>query len=211
MGNKSLSIISTLPYTMTTIIDSFFNDFPNVKILQVPLSKENLQGFIENGKYDLCITTERMNHSNLEWVPLFEEEIFLTVPSSFKEVEEGIIDLLGLKDDFPFIGLTERYQFRQFTDQFCKSFGFTPFYQVGVEEATMILQLVKSGRGVAFTPETAIPLQDDNIKHLKIKNGKFTRTIGLLKHYYLYPTKISQAFIEHCKNYFQKYTFENGR
>lgn len=108
MGNKSLSIISTLPYTMTTIIDSFFNDFPNVKILQVPLSKENLQGFIENGKYDLCITTERMNHSNLEWVPLFEEEIFLTVPSSFKEVEEGTIDLLGLKDDFPFIGLTER-------------------------------------------------------------------------------------------------------
>lgn len=83
--------------------------------------------------------------------------------------------------------------------------GYTPFYQVEVEEATTILQLVKNGRGAAFTPETSVHLYEDKIKHLKIENGNFTRTIGLLKHKYLYPTKISQAFIEHCINYFQEY------
>lgn len=40
-GNSSLSVISTLPDTMTNMIRSFFNVFPNVKILLVPLSNEN--------------------------------------------------------------------------------------------------------------------------------------------------------------------------
>ncbi|MFJ8063705.1 LysR family transcriptional regulator [Psychrobacillus sp. NPDC096426] len=201
-GNGNLSIVTTLPYTFSNIIDIFFNEYPHVKYQQVPLSKENLQQFIENGKYDVCITTEKIEHSNVEWVPLFEEEIFLTVPKSFKEAKTGTIDLMEL-ENISFIGLTDQYSFRQFTDQFCKTVGYTPIYQVEVEEATTILQLVKNGRGAAFTPETSVNLYEDKIKHLKIKNGKFTRTIGLLKHRYTYPTKISEAFVSHCHSYFQ--------
>ena len=170
----------------------------------MPLSKENLQQFIEYGKYDICITTEKVVHSNVEWIPLFEEEIFLTVPKSFEEAEDGEISLHEV-GNLSFIGLTDQYSFRQVTDQFCQSVGFTPGYQVEVEEATIILQLVKHGRGAAFTPETSINLYEDKIKHLKIKDGKFTRTIGLLKHRKVYPTNISQAFIAHCRQYFQEW------
>lgn len=201
-GYGNLTIVTTLPYTFTNIIDLFFDKFPHVKYQQVPLSKENLKQFIENGKYDVCITTEKIEHSNVEWVPLFEEEIFLTVPKAYKEAKKGTIDLNKL-DNISFIGLTNQYSFRQFTDQFCKSVGYTPIYQVEVEEATTILQLVKNGRGAAFTPETSVNLYEDKIKHLKIENGKFTRTIGLLKHRYTYPTKISEAFVSHCHRYFQ--------
>ena len=72
-----------------------------------------------------------------------------------------------------------------------------------MEEATTILQLVKNGRGAAFTPETSVNIYDDKIKHLKIRNKKFHRTIVLLKHRYVYPTKISEAFVAHCHRYFQ--------
>ena len=95
-GDGNLSIVTTLPYTFTNIIDLFFNEYPHVKYRQVPLSKENLQQFIENGKYDVCITTEKIDHPNVEWVPLFEEEIFLTVPKSYKEAKAGTIDLMEL-------------------------------------------------------------------------------------------------------------------
>ena len=203
-GSGNLSIVTTLPYTFTNILDQFFNDYSNVKYQQVPLSKENLQQFTENGKYDVCITTEQIEHPNVEWVPLFEEEIFLTVPKLYKEKKEGTINLLEF-DELPFIGLTNKYSFRQFTDRFCKSIGYTPNYQVEVEEATIILQLVKNGRGAAFTPETAVNLYESKLKHLKIENEKFTRTIGLLKHRYLFPTKISEAFVAHCHRYFQEY------
>ncbi|MCM3568073.1 LysR family transcriptional regulator [Neobacillus mesonae] len=199
--NGYLSIVTTLPYTFTNIVDLFFYEYPHVKCKQVPLSKENLQQFVENGKYDVCITTEKIDHQNVEWVPLYEEEIFLTVPKSYIEAQKGTIDLLEI-ENLPFIGLTNQYSFRQFTDQFCKSVGFIPKYRVEVEEATTILQLVKNGRGAAFTPETSVNLYEDNIKHLKIRNKKFSRTIGLLKHRYLYPTKISESFVAHCHRFF---------
>lgn len=203
-GRGNLSIVTTLPYTFTNIIDQFFNKYPHVKYRQVPLSKENLQQFTENGKFDVCITTEQIDHPNVEWVPLFEEEIYLTVPKSYKETKAGTINILEF-DELPFIGLTKQYSFRQFTDRFCQSIGYTPNYQVEVEEATTILQLVKNGHGASFTPETSVTLYDSKLKHLKIENQKFTRTIGLLKHRYLFPTNISEAFVAHCHRYFQEY------
>ncbi len=202
-GYGHLSIVTTLPYTFTNILDSFFDDYPTVKYHQVHLSKENLQQYVENGKYNVCITTERIDHPNVEWIPLIDEEIFLTVPKSYRERNPGCINLMEL-EDFPFIGLTNQYSFRQFTDQMCESVGYTPIYQVEVEEATTILQLVKNGRGAAFTPETSMNLYEDKLKHLKIENGQFTRTIGLLRHRYTYPSKITEAFIEHCHRYFQE-------
>ena len=55
---------------------------------------------------------------------------------------------------------------------------------------------------VRLLHQTSVSLYDNNIKHLRITNGKFTRTIGLLKYRYMYPTAILQAFIEHCYRYF---------
>lgn len=202
-GNGHLSIVTTLPYTFTNIMDSFLDEYPHAKYQQVPLSKENLQQYIEHGKYDLCITTKEIEHVNVEWVPLFEEELYLTVPTSFNVAKRDSIDLTELAD-YPFIGLTNQYSFRQLTDHFCYSVSFTPNYQVEVEEATTILQLVKNGRGVSFTPETSVNRSEDKIKHLIIENGRFTRTIGILKHRQLYPSQITGAFIAHCHRYFQE-------
>ena len=201
-GNGELSIVTTLPYTFTNILNEFLNFYPTIKYKQVPLSKDNLEQFIEYGKFDLCITTEKLNHPNVEWLPLFNEEIFLTVPSTYPEAKLESVHLSELRS-LPFIGLTAEYRFRQLTDNFCQENGYTPEYQVEVEEATTILQLVKNGRGAAFTPETSMNMYDDKIKHVRIENGEFTRTIGLLKHKYTYTTAISKAFIQHCYDYFE--------
>lgn len=201
-GNGELSIVTTLPYTFTNILNEFLNFYPSIKYKQVPLSKDNLEQFIEYGKFDLCITTEKLNHPNVEWLPLFNEEIFLTVPSTYPEAELESVHLSELRS-LPFIGLTAEYRFRQLTDNFCRENGYTPEYQVEVEEATTILQLVKNGRGAAFTPETSMSMYDDKIRHIRIENGEFTRTIGLLKHKYTYTTAISKAFMQHCYDYFE--------
>lgn len=166
------------------------------------LSQENLHQFIENGKYDLCITTERIEHNNIEWLPLYTEDIYLTVPKYFSEAKKDSVNLTELDENIPFIGLTNQYSFRQLTDNILQATGFSPYYQVEVEEATAILQLVKKGHGVAFTPETSMNIYDHQVKHLKIENKDFTHTIGLLKHKYMYPTKISQAFIKKSQAYF---------
>lgn len=199
--NKRLAIVTTLPYTFTKILDGFMPLYPEVNVTQVPLSAKNLTAFIENGTFDVCLTTEEIIHPNVEWQPLFEEALFLTVPANFQETIKGTI-ILDEQLTLPFIGLNNTFSFRQLTDEYCREIGFQPTYRVEVEEATAILDLVKHGRGVAFTPETAIPPFDKQLKHLKILNAPFNRTIGLLKHRVLYPTTISKAFIEHCHTFF---------
>ncbi|KGR90148.1 transcriptional regulator [Ureibacillus massiliensis 4400831 = CIP 108448 = CCUG 49529] len=200
--NGSLSIITTLPYIFTNLVDSFMEKYPNIHYQQVSLSKENLYNFIENGRYDICISASEFTHPNIKWIPLFEEEIFLTVPSTFPISNFNEIDLQHFKDT-PFIGLSTNYSYRQFTDSLCLRYNFVPKYRVEVEEATTILQLIKNGKGVSFTPHTAIDLSEEKLKHLRIKNGPFTRKIGLLQHNNTYQAKIINKFIEHCHAYFK--------
>ncbi|MED1607675.1 LysR family transcriptional regulator [Cytobacillus kochii] len=201
-GSGTLSIVSTLPYTVTDIFDSFLEKYPKIKFTQVPLSKNNLQHFVEFGKYDVCITTEEVQHPNVEWSPLFNEQVYLSVPLAFDESRLDTIDLTKI-ESLPFIGLTNNYSFRQFTDNFCQSINFKPSYQFEVEESTAILQFVKNGRGVSFSPQSAIHLFPNEIKHLEITNGKFERTIGLLNHKNSYPTKITECFLQHCLEFYQ--------
>lgn len=201
-GAGTLSIVSTLPYTVTNILDSFLEKHPKIQIIQVPLSKDNLNNFLEFGKYDVCITTEEIQHPNIKWTALFNEEIYLSVPVSYKEAKHDTIDLKTIAD-LPFVGLTNKYTFRQFTDHFCQSFDFEPKYQFEVEESTTILQLVKNQRGISFSPQSAIHLFPSDIKHLRITNGKFERKIGLLQHKNAYPTKITEQFMQHCLAFYQ--------
>lgn len=203
-GNGRLSIITTLPYTFTNLITSFMDNYPGIYYQQLPLSKENLHNFVENGQYDICITTEEIIHPNVKWIPLIEEEIFLTVPSSFPQSPFSEIDLHAFKD-MPFIGLQKNYHYRKLTDQLCSNYGFLPDYRVEVEEATAILQLIKRGKGLSFTPRTSINPADDLLKHLCIKNGPFSRKIGILQHNYMYQTEIIDNFIEYCHLYFKDF------
>jgi DNA-binding transcriptional LysR family regulator len=201
--NGELSIISTLPYTFLSILDGFLKNHPNTKILQVPLSKDSLHEFSVNGKFDLCITTERVDDPMMEWRPLYEESIYFSVPMNHHLAKKEEIDLSGMAN-YPLIGLTKNYEFRQFTDRLCEQFGYYPQYQIEVAEATIILNLVKKGRGMSFTPESATHLYKDEIKHIKINNENFKRMIGLLRHRYLYHSKLSKEFVNHCVEYFQK-------
>lgn len=199
-----LSVVATLPYTFSNIIDSFLDHYPDLNCQQVSLSKSNIKEFIDNRKYDICITTEKIEHLNVEWIPLFEESIYLTIPKAYKEAHATSIDLTKLDESIPYIGLTSQYKFRQFTDDKCDAIGYAPNYRIEVEEATTILQLVKSGRGVSFTPETSINPQHDTISHLRIENEPFKRTIGLLVHKYNFKTQVTEAFVQHYIDYFNR-------
>ena len=201
----NLSVITTLPYSIMDLFSSFLDDYPNTKLKQVSLSKENLQDFIERGLHDLCITTEQIEHPNLEWIPLVEERIYLSVPKSHPFAERDSIDLMDLNDEnLAFIGLLETFAFRKLTDEYCAQNGVTINYQIEVEESTAILHLVRSGHGVSFSPKYATNLYRDEIKHVLINDVKFMRTVGILKHKHYYQSKRAQAFLESAAAFFEE-------
>lgn len=202
---QQLSIISTLPYSIIELFNSFLNEYPTTKLRQVSLSHENLMDFIERGMHDLCITTEKIEHPNLEWIPLVEEPIYLSVPISHPLAQLDAIPLDVLKQgDLPFIGLLEIFNFRKLIDELCSNNGISINYQIEVQESTAILQLVRYGKGVSFSPAYAIHLYKDEVKHIQILDAQFKRTIGILKHKYYYQTHRAQAFLSLALQFFEE-------
>ena len=201
----NLSIISTLPYSIMDLFSSFLDDYPNTKLKQVSLSQENLQDFIDRGLHDLCITTEQIIHPNLEWIPLVNEDIYLSVPKSHPFATKESIEVEELGDErLAFIGLLESYKFRQLTDELCSNAGITIRYNIEVDESTAILRLVRAGHGVSFSPKNATKLYEEDIAHILINSPNFSRTIGILKHKHYYQTKRAQEFMQAATTFFEE-------
>ena len=201
-----LSIISTLPYSIIELFNSFLDEFPTTKLRQVSLSTENMADFIERGVHDLCITTEKVEHPNLEWIPLVEERIYLSVPKSHPFANKESIDINEFADErLKFVGLLESFAFRKLTDEFFLQHGINLNYQIEVEESTAVLHLVRAGKGVSFSPQYAIDLYPSQIKHIPINDLNFKRTIGILKHKHYYQTKRAKAFINSAMEYFKEF------
>lgn len=199
--NGTLSIVTTLPHTLVEILELFLEKYPKTTIKQAQLSRENLEAFTLEGKYDICITTVPVTGDSIEWIPLYEEEIFLSVPIHHTLAQQNSVNLLAL-NDVSFIGLNQDFSFRKLTDTYCEQMHFCPYYQYEVEEPTIILQLVKNGRGISFSPKSSINLYPNQIKHLRIENSPFQRTIGLAIHRYQYRSNLTNEFINHCKEYY---------
>lgn len=207
-GDGRLSIITTLPYTFTNLITSFIQEFPSFYYEQLNLSKKNMDLFIEHGKFDACLTTQQIDHPNVSWIPLTQEDIYLTVPDSYPAATFSEIYLKDLVD-MPFIGLTQSYAYRQLMDQKCAEIEFEPNYRIELEESTAVLQLVKNGFGAAFMPQSSLSLLDDSVKYLHIADSVFKRDIGLVVHNNRYKPEILNQFIQHCHTFFDAFSNEH--
>ena len=202
---SKMSIITTLPYSILDLFTEFLVDFPDTKLKQVSLNEENLQDYIERGLHDLCITTDRVDHPNLEWIPLVDEAIYLSVPKSHPFAHKTKLYVEDLADSsLNYIGLLESYTFRKLTDDYCANAGVHIEYKIEVDESTAILRLVKAGQGVSFSPKYATNLYEEDIAHILIDDPLFTRTIGILKHKHYYQTSRVQAFLQSATAFFEE-------
>ncbi|MFJ7849931.1 LysR family transcriptional regulator [Peribacillus sp. NPDC097206] len=193
LENGKIKLAMTLPHITPMFLSEFLNKHPNVKINHNQASSSEMQSKLEKAELDICISTSRIDSSNIEWIPLIDEEIFLSVPLNHRLANRKSIDLEEVAEE-KFIGLQQGYGFRDITDQFCKEAGFTPNTTVELEESWAVQKLVELGNGIAFIPSLSI-LRDSapNTHRIKITNPDCKRTIGMAwnKNHYL-----SQAAIE---------------
>ncbi|MFS0782650.1 LysR family transcriptional regulator [Bacillus sp. 1P06AnD] len=201
LEKAQLRIISTMPYMIMQLIDGYLDRYPDTHIYQAALSEQNINDFIHEGTYDLCITTDRIDHPHLEWLLLDEEQMYISVPRNHPMAEMDTIDLEN-KTLEHVIGLPASYSFRQLTDHWCSSVNATARHTIEVEESTIILQLVRAGKGISFSPHSATHLYRDDIHHIKIENYQFKRKIGLLLHRHYHRSSLSKKFVDYCKDFF---------
>ncbi|MBP1914183.1 DNA-binding transcriptional LysR family regulator [Lederbergia galactosidilyticus] len=203
--NKVLSISVTIPSLLPDLLGDFLVRYPGTRFRQHQASFEKMVQQLEAGEIDLGISTKPVAKENIEWIPILEEEILLTVPLSHPLANRKAVYLKEVEKD-PFVVMPTGYDFRTMTEHFCHLAGFSPDFAFEGDETGITQELVERGLGVAFYPTVLINDRVRKMKTAKLKiiEPRCTRTVGLIRAKNRKQTnitmKFSQFVIEYLKN-----------
>ena len=132
-------------------MDSYRGDWPEVELdLSTSMSFDALPA-LSAGKVDLVITSDPIEDPDLGFQPLFRFEILLAVPRSHPLAARGHVEPQDLSNEtlitYP-VAPSRLDVFRRFLDPA----GVAPACVRTSELSIMIVELVKSGRGLAVLP-----------------------------------------------------------
>jgi DNA-binding transcriptional LysR family regulator len=136
-----------------------------------------LQQRLMSGEIDLCISSPRFTEVAIEWLPLWDEELVVLVPSNHRLAGSSSIDLIDIAHD-PFVALKAGYGMRQSADDLCREAGFSPPIAFEGEEVATLRGLVGAGFGVSIVPKTSRPTELNTVA-IPVHAPRCFRTFGL--------------------------------
>ena len=203
-----ISVAVTIPLILPELLGGFLDTHSKARFRQYHASSERMKKQLETGEIDVGISTVPMSGEEIEWVPVLEEEILLSVPLTHPLAERTSINLKEVQND-PFIVMSSGYGFRDMTEKFCAKAGFYPNYAFEGDETGVTYELVEKGLGVAFCPAIIRSSKATLLKiaRLKISDPECKRIVGLVwhkdrKHSVMVKEFISYTidFLEQIKN-----------
>ncbi|SDW70709.1 LysR family transcriptional regulator [Paenibacillus sp. PDC88] len=174
----TVSIDTTFLPQFSDIINIFRSSYPEVRfrISQVS-TKERQEELLENGELDFCISCKPIKRNGIRNLPIFTEKIVLAVPFTHRFANRQSIKLSEVANE-TYIHFKKGHSFREDTDELCQKAGFTPNIVCETDDSKTIIELVKSGMGVAFWLETLLE-KENSFHHLRIIEPICQRTYQL--------------------------------
>jgi DNA-binding transcriptional LysR family regulator len=203
--NQLISVAITIPSILPELFGGFLEKHPMVQFRQYQAYSDRTKKQIETGEVDVGITTFPVSGDEIEWLPILEEELWLSVPLNHPLANRGSIYLHEVKDD-PFIVTPPGYGFRDMTEQLCMQAGFYPNYSFEGNETGITQELVEAGLGVAFFPSLLTSKRVSNLKTVKLKiiEPRCVRTVGLVRHKYRVSSEFVNDFIQYTIHFFEQ-------
>jgi len=203
--SELISVAVTIPLILPELFGGFLEKNPKTRFRQYHAFSEKMKSQLETGVIDIGISTVPLEGEDIEWYPVFQEEILLAVPLSHPLSQNKRIYLKDVEND-PFIVMPEGYGFRDMTETFCASAGFYPNFAFEGDETGITFELVEKGLGVAFSP-TIIKNQrvaSLSIAELHIIEPPCFRSVGLVWQKNRVQTKVVQEFIAFTIEYLKQ-------
>lgn len=202
--SQLITMAVTIPTILPELLGAFLEKHPKARFRQFQASSDHMKKQLESGEIDVGISTTPIIGDEIEWLPVLEEELMLTVPLNHPLADRGSIRLIEVKDD-PFIVMPNGFDFRRMTDAFCAEAGFSPNYAFEGVETGITQELVEKGLGVAFFPPlvTSKRVYDLQTAKLSIIEPKCSRSVGLVWHKRRSCPQIVQDFIAYTIQYLE--------
>lgn len=135
-------------------------------------SNENLMCKLSENQLDVIIIDAQktpINRSRFEVLPLFVDELYLVVPSSYRIDSDGRseMDLKDFKDE-KFITLSEGFATSADFDRAFELANFQPRIVTKVKDIFSLLSLVQAGLGMALLPHRMSRVYESTVKFLRL-------------------------------------------
>ncbi|HJF68302.1 MAG TPA: LysR family transcriptional regulator [Staphylococcus kloosii] len=197
------------PTYLSDFLKTFNSQYPNIRVKLLQDHAKGLISKLENGDIDVAITMVAPASNSVCFIPLLQEQLFITLNSTHPLANEQSLNIADLVNE-QFILLKENFVLREQVDQI--------FYEHNInnveinfesDETLTIASFVSAGLGISILPKLK-NIQLPNLTQIPINNYKAQRTIGLC-----YLTQADQLPIvkvtkETLLNYFSNYNEGKG-
>ncbi len=191
-------------YVLPDMLREFLVAHPAITFRLAHTSTASIPHQLEEGEFDLCISSLPFDHKELQATSLMTEEIFLAVSPSHRLATRERIRLAEVADE-PFIVMKRGYSLRDIGDELCSKAGFEPKIAFEGDEMPTVRGLAAAGLGVALIPALGWQgLVDPMPIRLRITDPICERTIWLAwaKEHYL--SAVALLFSNFVVDYFAR-------
>ncbi len=197
-GRIRLGAIPTIaPYFLPKLLHEFSVAHPQISVLVQEDTSEELIQRCQRGELDLAILALPIITKQLEFEPLFEEELFL-VAQAGHEIETHKQLTPESVEKYPFISLNEAHCLSENVQSFCRKQAVQPISIEKLSQISTVQELVSLGHGISIIPEMARKLDQDTSRSYHSFSGeKPTRTIAMMWNPYRYQSKWLNALRDH--------------
>jgi DNA-binding transcriptional LysR family regulator len=129
-------------------------------------------------RLDLVLLGPRPVHPDLEWVPLHEEQLCLSVPPGHRLAGRASVHLAEAAGE-PFVAYQADTGMRQISDELCRAVGIDPAVTLESSDVATVDALVAAGMGVALRPTARGDAQPAGVVHVPLAEPLARREIGM--------------------------------
>lgn len=143
---------------------------PNIEVELSMASNQKLLGLLNTQMVDAILISipESYDSARFETLPIFDDEIYLAVPTQFPVISSAPVDLTHYREQ-KFISLTEGFAtFNGFQEAF-RIAGFKPDIVMQVQDIFSLMSLVSSNMGCGLLPGRMGALFSDKVRLLPLE------------------------------------------
>ena len=173
-------------------------------------SSDHLEEEILKGHLDMGFFPEPIHHEDINFVPIYEEEVYFAHAAENKDAAALIkhawdgksLNLAPFRD-LPFIMLRKGLKFHDLTQRLCREYDFFPKAIYESDNLDTVYSLVSHNYGVAFLPSTLLPVltkKDSNVRFYPLASKNAQRRIGIAYLGTRFKEKKMQALAKEIRN-----------
>jgi len=190
-GEISLAFLKSLGIDfIPRMVRSYLDLYPHVHFHFSQNSTAAMLDQLKRGETDFCLTSVIAAMPEIEWQPLWTEEMFIVAHQDHPLASRKDVKLADLVQE-KFIVLKQGYGSRAIFDQAFASIEASPNIAFEGDELVSVLGFVSANLGIAMLPRIS-GMNRDHLALLPIADYSCERTIGLVwrKGKYLSPAAV---------------------